>query len=75
MLAFIYSINVIYTDLTYGNISLDDSLYAKLFDFSSSLLDNSKPSVIVTASYKCPRADLKLTRVDLFALSSTLYEI
>ncbi|OCK90717.1 uncharacterized protein K441DRAFT_578404, partial [Cenococcum geophilum 1.58] len=46
-LAFIYLINVIYIDLTYGNISLDDSLYAKLLNFSSSLLDSSKPFIIL----------------------------
>ena len=54
---------------------MDDSLHAKLLNFSGSLLDGSKLSVIVTASYKCPRADLKSTRADLFALSSTLYKI
>ena len=75
MLAFVYLMNVIYADLTCGNISLDDSLHAKFFDFSSSLLDGSEPSVVVTASYKCPGADLKSTQADLFALSSTLYEI
>ncbi|OCL00620.1 uncharacterized protein K441DRAFT_534254, partial [Cenococcum geophilum 1.58] len=60
-LAFVYLINVIYTDLTCGNISLDDSLYVKLLNFSGSLLDGFKPSIIVTASYKYPRANLKLT--------------
>ncbi|OCK96727.1 uncharacterized protein K441DRAFT_550691, partial [Cenococcum geophilum 1.58] len=60
-LAFIYLINVIYIDLICGNISLDNSLRAKLLNFSSSLLDSFKPSIIVTASYKYLRADLKLT--------------
>jgi len=67
--------NVIYIDLTCGNISLDDSLYAKLLDFNSSLLDSSKLSIVVTASYKYPRADLKLTWADLFAFNSILYKI
>ncbi|OCK99652.1 uncharacterized protein K441DRAFT_536319, partial [Cenococcum geophilum 1.58] len=60
-LVFIYLINVIYIDLTCGNISLDNSLYAKLLNFSNSLLDSFKLSIIVTISYKCFRADLKLT--------------
>ncbi|OCL00143.1 uncharacterized protein K441DRAFT_534062, partial [Cenococcum geophilum 1.58] len=59
-LAFIYLINIIYIDLTCGNISLDNSLHAKLLNFSSSLLDSSKLSIIVTTSYKYPRANLKL---------------
>lgn len=67
--------NVIHADLTCGNISLNDSLHAKLLDFSSSLLDSSEPFVVVTASHKRPRDDLKSTWADLFALSSTLYEI
>ncbi|OCK87080.1 uncharacterized protein K441DRAFT_465433, partial [Cenococcum geophilum 1.58] len=57
-LAFIYLINVIYTNLICGNISLDNSLYAKLLNFSSSLLDSSKLSIMVTTSYKYPRAAL-----------------
>jgi len=75
VLAFIYLINIIYTDLTCSNISLDDSLHAKLLDFSGSLLDGSELSVVVTASYKYLRANLKSTRADLFALGSTLYKI
>ncbi|OCK94752.1 uncharacterized protein K441DRAFT_559592, partial [Cenococcum geophilum 1.58] len=58
---FIYLINVIYTDLTCGNISLGNNLHAKLLNFSGSLLDSSKLSIIVTISYKYPRANLKLT--------------
>ncbi|OCL00030.1 uncharacterized protein K441DRAFT_537254, partial [Cenococcum geophilum 1.58] len=60
-LTFVYLINVIYIDLIYGNISLDNSLYVKLLNFSSSLLDGSKLSVIVITSYKYSRANLKLT--------------
>jgi serine/threonine protein kinase len=74
-LAFVHSMNVIHADLTCGNNSLDDSLCAKLLDFSSSSLDGSDPFVVVTASHECPGDNLKLTRADLFALSSTLYEI
>lgn len=74
-LAFVHSMNVIHADLTCGNISLDENLHAKLLDFSGSSLDGSEPSVVVTASHKCPGADLKSTRADLFALGSTLYEI
>jgi serine/threonine protein kinase len=74
-LAFVHSMNVIHADLTCGNISLDDSLHAKLLDFSGSSLDGSKPFVVVTASHRCPGNDLKSTRADLFALGSTLYEI
>lgn len=67
--------NVVYADLTCNNISLDDSLHAKLLDFSGSSLDGSDPCVVVTASHKCPGDDLKSTRADLFALGSTVYEI
>jgi len=67
--------NVIYIDLIYGNISLNNGLHMKFLNFSSSLLDSFKLFIIVTASHKCPRANLKLTRADLFALSSTLYKI
>lgn len=74
-LAFVHSMNVIHADLTCGNISLDDSLHAKLLDFSGSSLDGSEPFVVVTASHKCPGDDLKSIRADLFALGSTLYEI
>ncbi|KAI9846490.1 MAG: hypothetical protein M1837_003910 [Sclerophora amabilis] len=74
-LAFVHSMNVIHADITCGNISLDDSLHAKLLDFSGSSLDGSEPFVVVTASHKCPGNDLKSTRADLFALGSTLYEI
>jgi len=74
-LAFVHSMNVIHADLTCGNVSLDDSLHAKLLDFSGSSLDGSDPSVVVTASHKYPGGDLKSTRADLFALGSTIYEI
>jgi len=67
--------NVVYADLTCNNISLDDSLYAKLLDFSGSSLDGSDLSVVVTASHKYPGDDLKSMRADLFALDSILYEI
>ena len=53
--------NVIYTDLIYSNISLNNSLYIKFLNFNNSLLNSSKPSVMVTASYKYPKTDLKLT--------------
>ena len=74
-LAFVHSMNVIHADLTCANICLDDSLHPKLLDFSGSSLDDSKPFVVVTASHKYPGDDVKSTRTDLFALSSTLYEI
>jgi len=48
-------------DLICGNIFLDNSLHTKLLNFSNSLLDSSKPSIVVTVSYKYPKADLKLT--------------
>jgi serine/threonine protein kinase len=74
-LAFVHSMNVIHADLTCGNICLNDSLHAKLLDFSGSSLDGSEPIVVVTASHKCPGNDFKSIRADLFALGSTLYEI
>lgn len=74
-LSFVHSMGVIHGDLTCGNIALDDSLHAKLFDFGGSSLDGSEPLVAVTASHRCPGVDFKSTRVDLFALGSTLYEI
>lgn len=74
-LAFVHSVGVVHADLTCGNIVLDESLHAKLLDFSGSSLDGSEPTVVVTASHKCPGADLKSTQADLFALGSTLYEI
>lgn len=67
--------NVIYADLICSNISLDDSLYAKLFNFSGFLLNGSKLSIVVTASYKCFKIDLKLIWVDLFVFGFTLYKI
>lgn len=74
-LAFVHSMNIIHADLTCGNISLNDNLHAKLLDFSGSSLDGSKPMVVVTASHRYPRDDLKSTQADLFALGSTFYEI
>jgi serine/threonine protein kinase len=74
-LAFVHSMNVVHADLTCDNIVLDNSLHAKLLDFSGSSLDGSEPSVVVTASHRCPGDDLTSTRADLFALGSTLYEI
>lgn len=74
-LAFVHSVNVIHADLTCGNVALDDSLHAKLLDFSGSSLDGSEPFAVVTASHRYPESDLKSIRADLFALGSTLYEI
>lgn len=74
-LAFVHSMNVIHGDLTCGNIALDENLHAKVLDFGGSSLDGSEPLVAVTASHRCPGVDFKSTRVDLFALGSTLYEI
>jgi len=71
----VHLINIIYADLTWGNICLDSNLQAKLLDFSGSSLDGSEPFVVVTASHKYSGNDLKLIRADLFSLSSTLYEI
>ncbi|KAH7317714.1 kinase-like domain-containing protein [Rhexocercosporidium sp. MPI-PUGE-AT-0058] len=74
-LAFVHSMNVVLADLTCNNISLDNSLHAKLLGFSGSSFDGSNPFIVVTASHKCSGEDLKSTRADLFALGSTLYEI
>ena len=67
--------SVIHGDLTCGNIALDDSLHAKLFDFGGSSSDGSEPLIAVTADHRCRGVNFRSTRVDLFSLGSTLYEI
>lgn len=77
MLAAVYLMNVVYADLIYSNISLDDSIYTKLVDFSGSLLDGSDLFVMMTASHKYPGDDKyglhPQHRCDVQILSSSSY--
>jgi len=75
LIAFIYSRNIIYRDISYNNVFLNKELNAKLGDFTRSLIDNEAPLICYKTSYKHPNNEGVLIRSKVFALSSTFYKV
>ena len=63
-----------YSNISYNNIFLDNSLNIKLGNFARFAINNYLSLVCYKTSYKLPSKDI-LTRTKLFALGSTTYEI
>ncbi|OCK99637.1 uncharacterized protein K441DRAFT_536216, partial [Cenococcum geophilum 1.58] len=74
-IAFVYSRNIIYRDISCNNVFLNKELNAKLSDFAGSLINDKAPLIYYKTSYKHPNNKGVSIRSKVFALSSTFYKV
>jgi serine/threonine protein kinase len=73
--AFVHSKMVLHRDISCNNVFLDKEHNTKLGDFAGSSIDGKAPFICYKTSHKHPEIDGISKRSEMFALSSTFYEI